>query len=327
MSEMSNISLSSSLPGVIVRALEYPRDAERVVAIANSVRPDPTSVEAVLAHEAVRTTDGRYVRLVAVAADGLVVAYCEAKHSPWDTPGLFELELVVDPAWRRRGVGALLWQALRKKLLEEGASRIEVEIRDNDPGAERFAQARGLALERQRFESTLDLASFDEAPFAGVIERLEAEGARFFSLADVGDTEDARRAAYEINKRASLDIPGRIQTFAPFEEWRRFVCEASWYRPEGQIVVSLGETWVGLAAVGYFAESNSMYNMITGIDRPYRGRGLAMALKLHTIRLARRYGAAYIRTHNDSENAPMLAINRKLGYRAEPGLLIYVWTA
>ena len=28
----------------------------------------------------------------------------------------------------------------------------------------------------------------------------------------------------------------------------------------------------------------------------------------------------YIRTNNDSNNAPMLAVNRKLGYKSEPGL-------
>ncbi len=323
---MSDTHLSPWLSGFSVRELEYPRDAKRAVAIMNSARPDPTSVEAVLAHESLRAENGRYVRLVAVAADGPVVAYCEATHSPWDAPGLFGLELVVDPVWRRRGVGASLWEALRERLAVEGATRIEVDVRDNDPGAERFAQARGFALERRLFESTLALSRFDEAPFVGIIERLEATGARFFSLADVGDTEDARRAVYEINKRAALDIPGRVQTFAPFEEWRRFVCGAEWYRAEGQIIAAVGETWVGLGAVGYFAKSNSMYNMITGVDRAYRGRGLALALKLHTIRLARRYGVDYIRTHNDSENAPMLAINRKLGYQPEPGLLSYVWT-
>jgi hypothetical protein len=34
---------------------------------------------------------------------------------------------------------------------------------------------------------------------------------------------------------------------------------------------------------------------------------------------ARRYGVRYLRTNNDAENAPMLAVNRKLGYRPEPG--------
>lgn len=53
--------------------------------------------------------------------------------------------------------------------------------------------------------------------------------------------------------------------------------------------------------------------------RDYRGRGLAQALKLQTVLLARRAGMRTIRTNNDSLNAPMLAVNRKLGYRPEPG--------
>lgn len=69
-----------------------------------------------------------------------------------------------------------------------------------------------------------------------------------------------------------------------------------------------------------------MYNMVTGVDRAHRGHGVAQALKLLAIRCARRYGAIYIRTHNDSENAPILAINRKLGYQPQPGLYQYALT-
>jgi GNAT superfamily N-acetyltransferase len=53
--------------------------------------------------------------------------------------------------------------------------------------------------------------------------------------------------------------------------------------------------------------------------RDFRGHGLAQALKLQTILLAKKEGMRYIRTNNDSNNAPMLAINRKLGYQPEPG--------
>jgi hypothetical protein len=34
-------------------------------------------------------------------------------------------------------------------------------------------------------------------------------------------------------------------------------------------------------------------------------------------------GAVLLRTDNDSQNAPILAINKKLGYKAEPGW--YKW--
>ncbi len=60
--------------------------------------------------------------------------------------------------------------------------------------------------------------------------------------------------------------------------------------------------------------------MITGVERAYRGRHIALALKLLGIRYAKARGALTIRTNNDSQNVPMLAVNRKLGYRPEPGI-------
>jgi RimJ/RimL family protein N-acetyltransferase len=60
--------------------------------------------------------------------------------------------------------------------------------------------------------------------------------------------------------------------------------------------------------------------MITGVDRMYRGRKIALALKLLAIRWAIEKGASCIVTDNDSQNAPMLAINRKLGYVPRPGI-------
>ena len=63
-----------------------------------------------------------------------------------------------------------------------------------------------------------------------------------------------------------------------------------------------------------------MHNMLTGVDRAYRGRKIAQALKLQTILYAKACGADSIATQNDSVNAPMLAINRKLGYVRQEGL-------
>jgi RimJ/RimL family protein N-acetyltransferase len=48
--------------------------------------------------------------------------------------------------------------------------------------------------------------------------------------------------------------------------------------------------------------------------RAYRGRSLALALKLRGIAYARSRGMAEIQTVNDMANAPMLALNRKLGF-------------
>jgi hypothetical protein len=63
-------------------------------------------------------------------------------------------------------------------------------------------------------------------------------------LADVGDTDEARRRLHSL----------------------KTVCSASWYRPDGQIVAAVGDDWIGMAAIGYFAATNSVYNMFTRVE-------------------------------------------------------------
>lgn len=252
---------------------------------------------------------------------GWIAGYAHVLRDPWLEAGSFWMHVAVDPAARRRGVGTALFEAVRDFARAHGATRYHAEARDSLPEALAFAQRCGFGVERHIFESTLDLASFDEARFGGAVERVEAGGIRFFTLADEGDTEAARRQAWDVERRVCQDIPGGSEgATRPFEAWVQQVGEASWYRPDAQIIAADGERWIGLSALGYFETPQPMmYQMITGVDRAYRGRGIARALKLLGIRCARRYGAAYIRTNNDSQNAPILSANRKLGFQPEPG--------
>jgi RimJ/RimL family protein N-acetyltransferase len=55
-------------------------------------------------------------------------------------------------------------------------------------------------------------------------------------------------------------------------------------------------------------------NMFTGTLREFRGRGLGLAVKLASIAWATENGITSLVTTNDERNAPMLAINRRLGY-------------
>ena len=55
--------------------------------------------------------------------------------------------------------------------------------------------------------------------------------------------------------------------------------------------------------------------MFTGTLARFRGRGLAFGVKLASIAWAKERGITSMATTNDERNAPMLAINRKLGYK------------
>ena len=258
-------------------------------------------------------------RLVAVDRLDEVVGVVSSGRNPWMKPGHFWQWLIVDPAARRQGIGTLLYNIARQFLREQQATEIELEVRENSPMGLHFAQQRGFTVNKLSCESSLDLSHFDEASFAGVIADVEASGIRFFTMEDVGNTLAAQQRLYEINRLFAADSPGNDSTFASFEQFQNVVLQASWFRADGQIIAADGDAWIGMAALGYFEHSRSGYNMFTGVDRAYRGRHIALALKLLVIRCALKYGATHIRANNNSNNAPMLAINRKLGYQFEPG--------
>ena len=311
---------------VSLRPIISETDFARIAELMNAVEPEPVTAQ--ILHEWLLNAPPDRVRrrMVAVNEQGVVVGYNDAGRDSWMSPGRFWAEINVDVAWRRQGIGERLFADMVQFAQGQSATVLEVEVRDHLPESVRFAGQHGFAINRHIFESTLDLTSFDEQPFAGAIERVEAQGIRFCTLADLGGSPEAQRNLYEINRRYSLDIPGRVQAFPPFEQFRKQVYSAIWYRADGQIVALDGDRWIGMSAVGYFEETNSMYNMMTGVEPSYRGRGIALALKLLAIRCARRYGATYIRTNNDSANAPILAVNRKLGYQPQAGKYLMLRT-
>ena len=61
---------------------------------------------------------------------------------------------------------------------------------------------------------------------------------------------------------------------------------------------------------------------LTGVVRSYRRRGIATALKVHTIRYAQANGAETIETSNEEES-PMYALNLRLGFKAKPAWVDY----
>ena len=256
---------------------------------------------------------------IAVDNAGQMIGYNLLQHEPWEEDGLFYVEVIVEPACQGQGLGRYLYNDAVTAVSPLNIKKLKGDVRDDKPEWLRFAQHRGFTIRRHWFESVIDLSGFDERPFAGLVESVEATGIRFFSLADVGDTEEARRKLHAVNTAVSADSPGSDGSFPSFEEFNNMFNTVSWFRAEGQILAADEDEYIGLAAVGYFVETNSMYNMITGVLPDYRGRKIAQALKLLTIRCAKAFGAATIRTNNDSENAPMLAINRKLGYKPLPG--------
>jgi len=59
-----------------------------------------------------------------------------------------------------------------------------------------------------------------------------------------------------------------------------------------------------------------IYQTLTAVARPWRGRGVAKAVKARMLRLVRDHqpGVTLMTTNNATSNAPMLSINTRLGF-------------
>ncbi len=122
-----------------------------------------------------------------------------------------------------------------------------------------------------------------------------------------------------------LDEPGDDAIDAvEYDQWVRDY----WEHPDldfdvGRAAVVDGKA-VAVAYVILDPESRRAYSAFAGTLRAYRGRGLARLAKLGVMRRLAELEVTLALTENDETNAPMLAINQRLGYRPIESRYSYV---
>lgn len=306
---------------ITLRSLQLPDDYEQLAALLNQVWSEPTTAQSLLeADQKLYEVGHTYMddngllagydreRKVAVTADGEIAGYAWSWRAPWTEPGYLCNTLVVREAFRTQGIGQLLLQHIGQWALQIGASALITEAWDDQPASVRFAHNRGFVTERHAFQSLLKLDQAYEVPVMPEIGNL-----RFLTLADAPG-EESELKLYELYKETLVDIPGFLGEVPEFSEWLKWYLRVDGYAPERVIIAADGDSYIGVTNVLHNQQTNGMYHEYTGVSRAYRGKKVAMALKIKAIQLATNQQAAYIRTDNDSTNQPILSINRKLGY-------------
>ncbi len=242
--------------------------------------------------------------------------YADAYRQPWHTDRQFTTRVVVAGQSRGRGVGAGLLAEVTDRALAGDALTMRGNVREANADGVRFAEHHGFSIVRRVAESRLDPRTVDR----DVLVRPAAAGIIVASLQEMGDDEANRHAFWDLYERLAADIPSdQVRRRRPYAEFTRQFFEASWFRAAGQFVAVAGDEWVGIGALSYHRSTNSLYHQFTGVDSAHRGRHIAAALKHAMIAYALEIGADYLRASNDSENAPIIAINRAYGYLPQPG--------
>jgi RimJ/RimL family protein N-acetyltransferase len=308
---------------ITLRNTDPPRDFEWVAALISSVDVEATSVNELKEWYQRKLPDDIHLRVAENASGDRFGFHCLYRYHAGEDVR-FKFYLIVEPTYRGRGVGAALYEHLEELARSLNADGITTDIRDNSAESRHFAEKRGFTQKSHDIQMMLELASFDDQPLSGTVAALTTQGFRFTTMAELGNGEDVQRKLYELNSSVSATQPGHdgIPAWGSFEEFQRTVCQMGWYKPAGQFIVidtSSGD-WAAMSAITRFENADHAYNLFTGVDPRYRGRKLGQAVKSLALSYARdQLGVDKVRTNHNADNAPMIAIDRKLGYIQIPG--------
>ncbi len=302
-----------------------PADYPRMVEIINSQVPEPIQLADLVREDETRNPDDPFFRMGAADEEDRLIGYVVTEGGSGHRPGEFWCRVRVHNDHQRQGIGSALFGKLLDYVRSQGATRLESSVMEATPEAYAWAQRYGFVKEYDLFESTLDLRTFDPAPFQEAIARVEASGIRWTTLAAEmagKDRDELFRRYHRFTFELGRDVPGASdRPEYPYDLWRKWVDTDPNWKPELVLLAARGEQWAALCHL--FPQLNgSLYNSFTAVHPDFRGHGLALALKVKGLEVGKSLGAPYIRTNNHSVNQPMLAVNRKLGYKPEPGLYL-----
>ncbi|MET4923635.1 GNAT family N-acetyltransferase [Streptomyces sp. PSRA5] len=291
---------------VIVRDFR-PDDAAAVVRIRRATEPYAVTTEAAL-HFAVRSANpaSKYRMLVA-EYDGEVVgtSHVGLVHDSSE-PGVARVNPHVHPDHTGKGVGSAILRTAEEHLAAEGATTLFTWVSDV-PAGRAFAERRGYSPLRTAHFQRLDLtgAALPEPP----------ELPAGFTAATAADFADNPRSVFEADAEATSDEPSDIGTdFDDYEDWLNH----TWRHPcldHGlSTLVVAPDGRIAAFAAAHTDGATTYLSAMTGTLREHRGRGLAKAAKVDSLRRARAAGYRDAFTNNDARNEPMLAVNTWFGY-------------
>jgi GNAT superfamily N-acetyltransferase len=304
------------------------RDYEDVVAVHNAVDPvHLDSVEDRRHYDLQRETRIDWERWV-YEHEGRVVGYTSFNQMSWMFhPRKFYVVVLVHPEHQGRGIGSRLYEHLQERLARFEPLSCRTEINEAWAAGRRFAEKRGYKDGMRERESKLDLTRFDPGAFARDLERVSEQGIVIVDYDALAEDPERHRKIYEIDGAAGRDMPMPEPFTQPsYENFCKKLFEHPKFLPEGNMLALDEGAYVGISNLWRANKPEDVYTGFTGVLREYRGRGIATALKVRALTQAKAMGYRDLYTSNDSTNAGMLGINRRLGFEFLPAWIDYAKT-
>ena len=312
------------MPEVRYRAAELD-DAPLAADVMNAAYPglthDPVMTRYRWEHPRAGYAQGRFL----AERESSPIAYLGWIHGPWERlPDRHcEVEVWLDRAHLDRDLLVEMWSWIEREALKEDSRLLLAYAAEDEP--EMLDALATLGYEKARAEKVwgLDLVAhgprlLEEA--AQARNRTRADGIALTTLAEWTDPTKLQKL-YELNEVTVQDVPHTLPIVSEtFEDFEHRVHAPD--RREDRMWIALdGERAIAMSYLKFPPVRGTVWTGFTCTHPDYRGRGIARAVKLQSLAQATELGIPVVCTDNDSENAPMLHINERLGYERRPGFV------
>ncbi|MHB8589177.1 MAG: GNAT family N-acetyltransferase [Candidatus Dormibacteraceae bacterium] len=258
------------------------------------------------------------MRLVGMR-EGSAVVFVGATHERWDAlPERFGSIRVVlsSDLWSESDYSHLIGKA-EDWLESEGAETAVTRVREDFAHELDALRRIGYREVRRQNFSELDLVAHRDELLATAAQQrrlMQAEGVQLLTLNEDKDP-DRMAKLHEMMVAAERDIPTTVPFHSQsFEAWRHATFDDPGSREDRFWIAREGDAIVGLSLLLYPPVRGLPWTAFTATSRAVRGRGIARALKYESMAQAIELGHERVRTANDGANAPILHINKTMGY-------------
>lgn len=296
-----------------------PQDYPEIVRVSNLAMPEyELTIELLKSYDTTRAAKCKAGYFV-TEDDGTIVGFSRyMQFADVYHPQVFYVTVQVQPDHQQKGIGKQLHEALSTALAEDQPISFKSTMYDGNTGAHQFAQKFGYVEYSRRIESKLTVADCDLSEFVPRLRDFANDGVTFKSFTDFGDTTETAIQLYDVQWALELDVPlDETLTQPSLKQWRKEVIDNPMFVPSASFIAIENEQVIGLTEAFQYAEGR-LYIEFTGTRPQYRRRGIATALKVHTIRWAIDNNYQAIGTTNDAVNTDMISINTKLGFVPKP---------
>jgi len=235
--------------------------------------------------------------------EGEILGWATAGRSWWvAAPDAGILTIAVEPSRRGERIGSALAEAADAHLARLGIRTTRAGSLD-EPAARALARRRGFRELGAATVSAVDPRTVEPLPVP--------PGVQLVPFAELDDPAPV----YELDLEVSKDIPNEEYDAVELDQWIAELWKTPLVDEDASLAAFVDGRLAAVTMIRVDRPSGRAKNNLAGVRAPYRGRGLAKIIKSHSLRRAAELGATIALTDNDETNAPMLAVNTRLGYR------------